>query len=282
MSIDEMRRSAFYHELGRRCHHVHMTASVLRRTAALYSVVGWSAGDGREPYGEDDRRFMQTILPHVRRAMRLGDLLAEQQDALRRRDEALDQLAHGIIMLDRRGRVLFANRKAEAHFAAFTAIGVRRDRLVGAESGDDAALRALIDDCLGIGCRYPRGGAVILRRADRNGPVVILGSPLPVAERVVLDYGERAAAILVLRDLNDQPASLTTSLQSAFSLTPAEADLVQQLTAGQLTSDIAAARGVRPDTIRTQLKSVFQKTDTHGQSQLVTLAAKLAATLPKS
>ncbi|MCB1835219.1 MAG: hypothetical protein KDH19_17550, partial [Geminicoccaceae bacterium] len=154
-------------------------------------------------------------------------------------------------------------------------------RIVHGGRADGGALQGMIDDCLGYGRFRPHGGAVLVPRPAPQRPLVVLGTPLPVEERIVLDYGERPAVLLVLLDPEDKPDSLKERLQSIFQLSPAEASLVADLACGKLTNEIADHRGVRRATVRTQLKSIYLKTDTAGQSQLAALASRIAGLLAR-
>jgi DNA-binding CsgD family transcriptional regulator len=59
------------------------------------------------------------------------------------------------------------------------------------------------------------------------------------------------------------------SLRDRFDLTPAEARLVVHLVTGTSLKSSARALGVGYETVRRQVKSVFHKTGTHRQSELV-------------
>jgi len=58
-------------------------------------------------------------------------------------------------------------------------------------------------------------------------------------------------------------------LRNRFDLTPAEARLVVHLVTGTSLKSSARALGVGYETVRRQVKSVFHKTGTHRQSELV-------------
>jgi DNA-binding CsgD family transcriptional regulator len=60
-----------------------------------------------------------------------------------------------------------------------------------------------------------------------------------------------------------------------FGLTKAEARLEATIANGSSIEDAAKILNVSNDTERHQLKAVFLKTDTHRQSQLVALLARL-------
>jgi DNA-binding CsgD family transcriptional regulator len=59
-----------------------------------------------------------------------------------------------------------------------------------------------------------------------------------------------------------------------FDLTPAEARLVARLMTGESLRSCATAVGIKYETLRGQLKSVFQKTKTHRQAELVTVVIR--------
>ena len=58
-------------------------------------------------------------------------------------------------------------------------------------------------------------------------------------------------------------------LKDTFDLTTAEARLVARLMTGESLRSCANALGIKYETVRTYLKSVFQKTKTHRQAELV-------------
>lgn len=65
------------------------------------------------------------------------------------------------------------------------------------------------------------------------------------------------------------PIGFATTVQEAFGLTGAEVEIVHAITLGQQVKDIAEARGRSTETVRTQLRSILAKTETHSQSELV-------------
>jgi DNA-binding CsgD family transcriptional regulator len=58
-------------------------------------------------------------------------------------------------------------------------------------------------------------------------------------------------------------------LQDRFDLTPSQARLVVHLVAGSSLRSCAKALGIKYETARGYLKSVFQRTGTHRQAELV-------------
>ena len=73
-------------------------------------------------------------------------------------------------------------------------------------------------------------------------------------------------------------------LKDRFDLTPAEARLVVHLITGESLRPCAKALGIKYETVRTYLKSVFQKTKTRRQAELVlvVISAMNAANLEEA
>lgn len=60
-------------------------------------------------------------------------------------------------------------------------------------------------------------------------------------------------------------------LQRLLQLTPAEAALVRSLVGGLSLEEASVALSVSLETVRTRLKDVFMKTNTHRQADLIRL-----------
>ena len=65
-------------------------------------------------------------------------------------------------------------------------------------------------------------------------------------------------------------------IRALFDLTPAEARLTEALSRNIRLSDYGAAAGLSPNTVKTHLKRIFEKTGVNRQVDLVNLLAGLA------
>jgi len=83
-----------------------------------------------------------------------------------------------------------------------------------------------------------------------------------------------AEYLMVVSTIDAKSAS-PTILGALFDLTPAEARLAEGLLSGDALSAIARHHGVSITTVRTQLSSIFAKTGTSRQAQLVALLSSL-------
>jgi DNA-binding CsgD family transcriptional regulator len=119
----------------------------------------------------------------------------------------------------------------------------------------------------------------LLAMLDANAPAPVsmnLASDRPCVARK-LSLGEDSATfLLVCVDLNASWLVNSKPLQSVFGLTRCEALVAVELCTGATLRQIAARREIGIGTVRGQLKSIFIKTGTTRQPELVALLAKLA------
>lgn len=93
---------------------------------------------------------------------------------------------------------------------------------------------------------------------------------LPI-RRSARDLFVRCAGMLVLTPVTLPRAPPVELVQSLFDLTPAEARVARRLAAGETASDIASAGSVSLNTVRSQMRGVFDKTGRRRQAEVVAL-----------
>jgi pimeloyl-ACP methyl ester carboxylesterase/DNA-binding CsgD family transcriptional regulator len=127
------------------------------------------------------------------------------------------------------------------------------------EPEDTELLRAQIRKV--AGGQAERVVTLRIRSRITGGPVIVRVGPVESDRKKPL-------ALVVSTELV-WPEGFALTVQEAFGLTLAEVEIVQGITLGLPVKDIAEARGRSPDTVRTQLRSILAKTETHSQSELV-------------
>ncbi|WP_405236184.1 helix-turn-helix transcriptional regulator [Lentisalinibacter orientalis] len=192
----------------------------------------------------------------------------------------LDALTQPVLLIDDTQYVHHANT------AALDLIGAGR---VAAESNgtfnfrrarDSGRLSAALRQ-LGLTGDLPheqRSGRVAFRVSDRLGE----DSHLVVAIAVRPDesmavFGKTPRVILLFHPLEGRKVIDPLIVSHAFSLTPAEAQVAAAIAAGASLSELAEARGVSLETVRSQLRGVFAKVGVSRQSDL----ARVLSALPQ-
>jgi len=115
---------------------------------------------------------------------------------------------------------------------------------------------------------------IVVRRRGKR-PVIVRVLPIDGAAR---NPFAEARALLLLSDLEGRSVADPNLISKVFALTPAEAKLTALIATGMSPREAADELNITLETVRTQLKSVFAKTDTHRQSEIVALLARLSRT----
>jgi DNA-binding CsgD family transcriptional regulator len=186
---------------------------------------------------------------------------------------ALDIADVGVILLDRRLQLIFANARAKATLCKGNGLRLKSSA-VEAESRDDAARlqvalqhARLFNEGGQIPVRIQRSPLLALARSNEKRPLIVSVLGL---DRPAVDTLDPAVIIYLLdptRDLKD----LLTPLCNIYKLTNAESRLTYLLVSGLTLAAAAAQLKIRNATARSYLKQVFSKTDTNRQAELVRL-----------
>jgi DNA-binding CsgD family transcriptional regulator len=170
------------------------------------------------------------------------------------------------IALDQTGFVADVNAAAEAVFDEDVKI---KDRCLFVR---DPEARVLLKEAVDQLITSPRLNPlavepVVVRRRAKL-PVILRIWPFDGAARVPT---QEVRALLTLNALGPKPGPTAALLAKTFRLTPAEAKLAGVIARGASPEIAAAELKISRETARNHLKSVFAKTDTHRQSELVAL-----------
>jgi DNA-binding CsgD family transcriptional regulator len=112
----------------------------------------------------------------------------------------------------------------------------------------------------------------IVVRGDDDAPVVMRMLAVPEGAQGLFPG---VAAIFVFICLMPRFDLRPTLLSRIFGLTPAESRLAAALANGSTLTQAARNLNISWETARTHLKTVFSKTNTHRQSELVALLSRL-------
>lgn len=181
--------------------------------------------------------------------------------------DAFDHVGSGAILIDDRGRVIKINNEARRHLGA--GICINRGCLAATDRSSNPALQELVKGMSAPRSALGRGAALA-----RRGAQPLLAYSVQIGRRQE-EFGA-ASGILLLVDPQSYREPPQLLLRQLFGLTPAEARLAAGLAKGLDLQEISEFYAVSVGTLRVQLKSIFAKTQTKRQAQLVVLLARLS------
>jgi DNA-binding CsgD family transcriptional regulator len=224
----------------------------------------------QEPSLQDEDDPMIQLLGHLRAAgdlaVRVG-MVPPQQLA-----DAFSMAGHPIALLGAEGVIVHMNARFERLVG--DGLCVRAGRLGSWQPDADQALTKAIGNAVRFEeGRSERPSTIVLPR--RNGLRPLVAEVVPVVG-LAHDVLHTVTAIVTLTDLAAAVTGPSQALlEQAFGLTPAEARLAAQIAAGRTLAEIADEAGSARETLRSRLKSVFQKTGTGRQAELTLLLSKI-------
>lgn len=224
----------------------------------------------RGRFEPDEIALAGRLQSHLVRAYALSERLATLQGLNSNLASVLDQSPFAMLLLSGEGRILHANARGDRLLAAGDLLCAVGGRLTGVSPYVEQRIGGLIADAAAAGWERRTAGAVSLRSPKRPFPLSVTASPLRL-ERTTVFAGGRAVLVCVSDPSTASAQPPAEALAALFSLTAAEARLAADLREGLSLKAAAARRGVSVNTSRVQLSSLFAKTGTHRQSELMRL-----------
>lgn len=236
----------------------------------------------------------ERLKPHLVRSARLSSNFLQLEGQIAAEAGGTDLLNIGVLLLGSDARILFANREARRLLGDADGVRSERGRLAveGRARHDDfrrklaAATRAkparsAVEKAEGTTSSGAASCALILERSSGRQP---LGCILvPIEDPPIHTYhsivSRRAACMVFLIDPEKTAAALRKTMITLYDLTPGEAKLVEALVEDASLVRAANRIGVTKETARSRLKTVFAKTQTHSQADLIALTLRSVAPL---
>lgn len=205
-------------------------------------------------------------LQQLRHAMGLLRQEASHQ-AFQAATRALDLVAPGMVLLNARGRVIFANQRARQ--LASESHTLRLHDTLSTQGNTSLQLRHTLEAALQAS-HEDQEIVLSLRLPHRPGDHGLLMLACSLEQRH--DALEEEASVVVMLSAPGQRTPLPDGiLASLFGLTPAETRIALALLGGLRSEEIAEQIGVSTTTVAFHLRNLFQKTDTRRQADLIAL-----------
>jgi DNA-binding CsgD family transcriptional regulator len=190
----------------------------------------------------------------------------------------LDSLTLGVILLSSKGHVTTMNPAAKRIVAGNGGLFVDRFGLRAEQAAESKQLEQLIASATAVStiADVESAGCVTISRKD-SSPLQVVVSRLRGLD---IDETHPIRAIVFICDTTTHTRPTRETLMAHFGLTPAEYRVAILLADGHGPNIIAQMLGVTRNTLKSQLSSIFRKTNTSRQAQLVRLLLQLSAPKP--
>lgn len=238
------------------------------RNEEWHAGLGVHRGFASDPFGPDEIGLIQQLFPHLRRAIRIHKEFSRLRAREQTLQDAMSRLALGVVEINMDGHVRYCSDMAQRMLAQHPALSISDDgRLRIGDAVQHKALQALIDEALAdIPDRRTRNLAMGIEHGDRAHPLVVMVAPAATPGAVNLYLSDPWLPSTVSPEV----------LQAVYGFSPAESRVAMALVNGLGLREIAEAHGVKEETVKSQLKSLFAKAGVSRQQDLVRVLLKSA------
>jgi DNA-binding CsgD family transcriptional regulator/PAS domain-containing protein len=245
----------------------------LTKTPTRYGRIVVSRNRRQGPITDQQIELGTMLLPHLRRAVTISNMLDARTIERDRMSETLDSLRCAVILSDERGAIFHSNQSAVDMLRDGTLIqsvgNVLSANVATAAMELRAALRLAASNEPNIG---KSGLAIRLSQPDLP-PVFAHVLPLTGSDMRMGLHPAAIAAVFIAAAADEQDAA--SNMAVAFGLTPAETRVLASLLGGHSLKETATALRIAGTTAKTHLANIFSKTGVSRQADLMRLGTGL-------
>lgn len=278
----EQRKSGFYQEWLRALDIHHMVGAVFPAGDSSLAVLGVHRPERAGAYEEGDRRKLTLLLPHLQRALWLGQRLSKQAAHTTIAEEALQRIDAAVFALDAHCHIVTTNHRAEAllHDDKHSfAVSTGRLKLADSLLNQRLIEQVRSSTCTAQGKASALGSVMLIPRRNRLA-LTMMVTPLPLHNPPLSGAvtQDRPLALVMIRD-PEAPKPALDCLRQLFGFTRTEAVVAANLATGLSLDAVAQRCGMGGATVRSHFKSILAKTGTHRQAEAVAQIARSVAGL---
>lgn len=216
------------------------------------------------------------MAPHVRRALHIHRQLASVEHRHTNLYRMLDGLTTGVILLNGHGLIRYANAQAEQLLRRHGSLRVTvREGLQAAQPGQDDELRQLIQGAVAAARREASttaaGGVMGLQESPGTNTLMVTVTPLSELAGYAELAGDGIAAAIFLSNPHAQHRLPRSLLRNTYKLTERECDLCEAFVNHISMEHMASACALSISSLRSYMKTIYEKTHQHSQAELMRL-----------
>jgi DNA-binding CsgD family transcriptional regulator len=212
--------------------------------------------------------YLNLLIPHIQRAIDYHEHFALCMGFQSALGYFLECYPTPALLLDGNKELKYINHAAEDLVYKQSILSVKNQRLQVLVASEQKRLDRMLDRCLS---QHRERQASSLAIKNNAGEVVLEFNLMYFGGEEFLfgKHCSRPLVMLRMRNMSDQPWVNEEALGELFGLTNKEMRVAALLAAGESVEAIAEQTHTSVNTVRTHLKSLFRKTDSKSQQQLV-------------
>ena len=282
ISRHELRRTDFYRGFLQPRGLLHLLCGVVEQGSRGVHLLAAYRAENQHDFGVAEKAAWAQLLDHVTLALRAQWRWQEASDLAAALLSLSDHDANPTVIVTADGEPIYRNDTADELLHRRHGLCFDGSRVIAAAATE----RRLLADAIARVARAdaadeeaPAPAVLTLAGGPALPPVIVVVRATDHVFRRQTGLRERLVK-LVVRGEHGTHDPATCAFARQYELTVAQAKVSALVFAGQSLGSIAMSLHVSENTVRSHLKQIFQKTETHGQMELVHLHARVCQSLP--
>lgn len=214
---------------------------------------------------DSNLQSLKLLAPHFIRALSLYERISLMASITQNISECMHYANIGIITLDASGLPIFINEKASSILQNSNEINLKNDHLYINNPKKAQLLNDIINELL---TKQPTD-TFNNHRAIKLGTIDIVLSRYPNIKEIKWPFIRDIRILVLLGTAQDIFKTEIQILTDLYNITKTEAKILSGLCTGNDINKIADNHHLSQHTVRTHIKSIFRKTKTNRQAELV-------------
>ncbi len=273
---NELIRTEYYNDFMRRFEMKSTLMIGLAFDGANGTSIAVTRPASREDFGQSEIAMGHALQRHLMRALKIGQELNSSQIVGGALGDILEKPGRGVFLTDAKGRIRYANEAAIEIVASNDGLSDKESVLTATNRTLAKKLEAILASAAAPERSRRTGGSLLLPRLSRKHPLSVVA--MPVNAEMGAPFHAGSLALVCVTDPDREMAlSQQQQIRDLFDLTPAETKVAMELLAAEEPKAIAQHLDLSVNTVRVHMTSIFRKTHTSRQAELVRLLMQMTA-----
>lgn len=207
----------------------------------------------------------EILMGHFVRAIKIAKRLVDVDEQHNTVLSLLDRMPIALVLVDAKGFVVEINSLADKMLLSETGFTIKSNKI---DFGDDNNIRVLnaIEKMSKHDAAITRGQSLSITNEHTKNNIMLFIAPLRKHGRQ-----QRASVAVFISERKSLPLTLPQEFSDNYGLTKKELNIAGLLAKGLSVTEISEHNSVSTHTVRSHVKSIFNKTQTSRQAELVSL-----------
>ncbi|MDM0025299.1 helix-turn-helix transcriptional regulator [Variovorax saccharolyticus] len=278
---DALRRTDFYRRFLKPRGLLHLLCGVVDQRARGAHCVSIYRAEDQDAFDAQKKAELGLLLDHITLSLQSQWRWQEADDLAQALLSVSDHDTRPTLLVTADAEPVYRNRAASRLLDQGHGLCMDGLRLVSASPADRRLLQQTIERLARVDPADASAAPSVLTLAGPPGLPAVVVVVRAAGQVFARQAGARQGLVVVAvrgGNVSHDPARCEFARQ--YELTAAQAKVSALVFAGQSLATVSRTLNLSENTVRSHLKQIFQKTDTHGQMELVHLHARVCTALP--